>query len=95
MKMAGTDTDVHFGEISGAEVDWRSQEDEEDDDPDDEELEETPPDVVAVLGFDPLEVDTDEEPSSALRGAVQGAIQEAKSVEEMRSVLTEAFRYYP
>lgn len=35
-------------------VDWRSH-DAPDDDPDDELLPTTPPEVVAVLGFDPLE----------------------------------------
>lgn len=35
-------------------VDWRIELESEDD-PDDELLEETPPDVVSVLGFDPLE----------------------------------------
>lgn len=36
--------------FTGGPVDWR---DEDDEDLDDEELEDTPSDVVAVLGFDP------------------------------------------
>jgi len=31
-------------------------------DPDDEELDQTPPDVVDILGFDPREFDEGEEP---------------------------------
>jgi hypothetical protein len=47
--------DVHWGRV-GESVDWRKlveTEDQIDVDPDDEELAETPPDVVAMLGFDP------------------------------------------
>lgn len=56
----GDDQDVHFGEIDSELPDWRKV-DEVDDDPDDEELEETPDDVTAILGFDPLELDWDED----------------------------------
>lgn len=42
-------------------LDWRSILAEEED-PDDDELNETPPDVVAVLGFDPAEEDEETEP---------------------------------
>lgn len=49
----GQDSDVYFGGVDLALPDWREEEEEED--ADDEELEETPPDVVAVLGFDPKE----------------------------------------
>lgn len=34
-------------------VDWRKTASETDSDPDDTELSQTPPDVVAILGFDP------------------------------------------
>lgn len=46
--------DVHFGSPEAQPVDWRNA---PDDDPDDEELEETPPFVVAVLGYDPKDID--------------------------------------
>ena len=36
-------------------VDWRKNADATDSDPDDELLPETPTDVIAALGFDPLE----------------------------------------
>jgi hypothetical protein len=54
-EVTGLDLDVHFGKIDDDLPDWR--EELEEDDPDDEELEETPEDVVAVLGFDPKEFD--------------------------------------
>lgn len=48
--------DVHFGRVGAALPDWRDAAlpDEADDD---EALEQTPADVVGVLGFDPLEVE--------------------------------------
>lgn len=47
---------AHFGQVSETPAQWRDRgEYEEDDDPDDEELAETPADVVAMLGFDPLQ----------------------------------------
>jgi len=45
--------DVRFGRIDPAQVDWRDLLDDEPDD--DEELAETPDDVIAMLGFDPLD----------------------------------------
>lgn len=45
-----------FWGVVGESVDWRKlveAEGEVDVDPDDEEMAETPPDVVAMLGFDP------------------------------------------
>ena len=42
-----------FGKAGAKPVDWRKVDD-DDIDPDDEEIE-TPPDVVAMLGFDPAE----------------------------------------
>lgn len=45
---------VHFGSADKPPADWRDEPD--DDDPDDE-LVETPPDVVAMLGFDPVELE--------------------------------------
>lgn len=53
MSDAYGDSDVVFGRESLP--DWR--EENEDEDSDDEELDETPPDVVAMLGFDPKEED--------------------------------------
>lgn len=44
---------AHFGPVGTPlpdESDWT-----DDPDPDDEELDETPPDVIAMLGFDPLD----------------------------------------
>lgn len=54
-----TDQEVHFGEIGAELPNWRLLPDEPD--PDDEVLEETPADVVAILGFDPLEFATNED----------------------------------
>lgn len=75
----GLPSDVYFG---GSPIeslpDWRADNDPNaDDDPDDEPLAKTPPDVVAVLGFDPLDVDDPapaqfsiaEEPDSAIARA--------------------------
>lgn len=51
------DSDVYFSGIDEESPDWRSPMLESNDiDPDDELLEETPKDVVAILGFDPLEL---------------------------------------
>lgn len=48
---------THFGYYGKPLPDWRKAPDaDDDDDPDDEELEVTPPDVVAILGFDPKEL---------------------------------------
>lgn len=44
---------VIVGEIGAESPDWRKMPAE--DDPDDEELEETPEEIVAMLGFDPLD----------------------------------------
>ena len=46
------------GIVGQAPTNWRDHED-EDPDPDDEDPP-TPPDVIAVLGFDPDEIDWDE-----------------------------------
>jgi len=46
------DVDVYFGSVDEGLLDWRSELQEEED-PDDELLDETPEDVVAMLGFDP------------------------------------------
>lgn len=50
MNLPKSSVDVHFGVINGATVDWRRETSEVD--PDDE-LTSTPPDVIAMLGFDP------------------------------------------
>lgn len=46
--------DVHFGKADSDSIDWRKETDDDELD-NDEELEETPRDVVALLGFDPKE----------------------------------------
>ena len=52
----GVGSFIHFGPLGQALPKWRDDVDDfEDDDPDDEELAETPEDVIAILGFDPLE----------------------------------------
>ena len=52
--------DVHFVQpgtaLDSAEPNWRKD---DDPDPDDEELPKTPPHVVMMLGFDPLDEDWD------------------------------------
>ena len=50
--------DIHFG--SERATDWRKV---PDPDPDDEPLPETPPEIVAVLGFDPRDEPADETPA--------------------------------
>ena len=48
---------VHVGEAGAPIKPWREVLDPNDEDPDDEQLAVTPPDVVAALGFDPLDED--------------------------------------
>ena len=50
--------DVHFG---AADTPLSKGSVEEEPDPDDDELAETPSDVVAMLGFDPLDMDDTED----------------------------------
>lgn len=58
MEIVDTQHEVHFGEVGAALPDWRADPDViNDEDPDDELLPETPEDVVAVLGFDPLDLE--------------------------------------
>jgi hypothetical protein len=52
----GMDVDVAWGAVDKPAVDWRKQPD-ADLDADDETLPFTSPDVVAMLGFDPLELE--------------------------------------
>ena len=47
--------DVHFGDASAKPLNWRDAEFDDDTPDDDEELPETPADVIALLGFDPLD----------------------------------------
>jgi uncharacterized protein YejL (UPF0352 family) len=47
------DYDVHFGAIDAPPVDWARMDDA---DPDDEELKRTPASIIAILGFDPLDI---------------------------------------
>lgn len=57
----GLDIDVHFGSTEEREVKWREDEAlDAEEDPDDEELDETPADVIAMLGFDPKDIDDEE-----------------------------------
>jgi hypothetical protein len=56
-EIVGHDCDVHFGEIDRPLPDWREDESLlNEEDPDDELLIPTPADVVAILGFDPLDI---------------------------------------
>lgn len=48
------DYDVHFGRVRMIPVKMSPEID-----PDDEELEQTPEDVIQILGFDPKEIDED------------------------------------
>jgi hypothetical protein len=52
----GLPLDIYFGDADSTLPDWRAVDVDLDDDPDDELLDETPADVVAMLGFDPLEM---------------------------------------
>lgn len=58
MIVHGMNHGVHFGRITDDEEigEWRGTEAEDESDPDDEELENTPEDVIAILGFDPKEL---------------------------------------
>ena len=47
--------DVHFGPPSKKPLDWRDEKFDDDAPDDDAELPETSPDVLALLGFDPLD----------------------------------------
>lgn len=49
--------DVHFGTAEAKPLDWRQYK--EDSADDDEPLAQTPTSVVAILGFDPKELDDD------------------------------------
>lgn len=54
MKVEEQDSDVYFFDPSKGPPDWREDLSLQSEvDPDDEELSSTPPDVVAILGFDP------------------------------------------
>ncbi len=50
----GLPLDIYFGNTDNELPDWRLSD--TDDDPDDELLAETPADVIAMLGFDPLDM---------------------------------------
>ena len=50
--------DIWFGEVGERGIDWRTLPDEVD--PDDEEMEQTPQDVIDLLGFDPKEFSVEE-----------------------------------
>jgi len=56
VEIFGDDQDVNFGGVDKPAVDWRSN-NQDDGDPDDELLRPTPLDVIAILGFDPLELE--------------------------------------
>jgi hypothetical protein len=64
----GLPVDVYFGDADSEPPDWRSVDTDIDDDPDDELLAETPADVVAMLGFDPLEMLSNREQETSVRG---------------------------
>ena len=48
--------DVHYGKVTEAPLDWREYEDVDTDDTDEVQAK-TDPGVVAMLGFDPLELE--------------------------------------
>lgn len=48
--------DVHFGDVDKPLPDWHKSPIVDDEDPDDEDIP-APPDVIAILGFDPSEED--------------------------------------
>jgi len=54
--VVGQNSAVHFGGVDAPLPDWRKADTDADDDPDDEELDETPADVLMILGFDPKEL---------------------------------------
>ena len=54
------DTEIHFDGFDDSEVDWRKNNEDVEGEDDDEPLAETPPDVVFMLGFDPLEEEEEE-----------------------------------
>lgn len=92
------DADVHFGSIGSRPDDWRKDKNLTDEvDPDDDELFDTPDDVIAILGFDPLEDDDDDvDPviestplSPADQGAIIGAMESVTTLEEARQILRE------
>ena len=60
--MSGNLPDVAFGHADAELPDWRAEPFADDAADDDEELAETPPDVIAMLGFDPLDEATDADP---------------------------------
>ena len=59
---------VRFGDESTDKLDWRDLDGQDDDADDDELLAETPPDVVAMLGFDPLELEDDDGDDQGAQG---------------------------
>lgn len=56
---------VHFGHVGAKPKNWRDSQLKELDD--DSELLETPPDVLAMLGFDPKDIDMIEQRKNALK----------------------------
>ena len=56
MDIVDSKNSIHFGSPVAGLPDWRKDTTEEID-PDDELLRDTPEDVIAILGFDPLEDD--------------------------------------
>ncbi len=57
----GTLPQAHFGEVRAPLPDWRKDKTKRHSErDDDEELAESPPDVVTMLGFDPLDLEDEE-----------------------------------
>ena len=65
--------DVHFGRVDQR-IDWRSPQFADNTPDDDARPDSTPWDVVALLGFDPLELD-DEEDAEEVRAARKRAVK--------------------
>lgn len=88
-KIVGLNSDAHFGSAEADLPDWRADEAlASETDPDDEELDETPPDVVEMLGFDPKEF-SDDNPTR--RAAVEGALSQVETTDEARAILEELY----
>jgi hypothetical protein len=57
--------EAHFGSLDQPHRNWRDVLANEPDQPDDGELlPETPPDIIGMLGFNPLEIEDDEQPEA-------------------------------
>jgi hypothetical protein len=87
---------VHFGSVDKPPANWREDpEVTEDEDPDDELLDETPEDVVEMLGFDPLELEDGKEETTnpTKQAAVSAALESVETTDEARAILKTLEQY--